>query len=195
MSYRHINAARDVEGLDPTARHVLLVIATFTNAAGVAWCSQQTIARAMGRSRGAVWGAVKRLQLVAPVGVTHRPGRTDRYDLRGLCSGPGVARPDCTGVARLDWHKQTSSVLTRAARSDEAAAPQVEKSDVAPGITEREIDPFDLAVIELCPYCDEFGWLWRGNAIRGRCTHRPTRATSLLTVADVLSADGISVDE
>jgi hypothetical protein len=33
--------------------------------------------------------------------------------------------------------------------------------------------PFDPALIAACPFCDEQGWLWKGEVVEGRCSHVP----------------------
>jgi hypothetical protein len=37
--------------------------------------------------------------------------------------------------------------------------------------------PLDPALIAACPFCDEQGWLWRGDVIEGRCSHIPQHRT------------------
>ena len=65
--------------VDPTARHVLMVIASHANRKGRAWPSMDTLATETGRGRRTVERAVDRLEAAAVVEVIHRAGRSCEY--------------------------------------------------------------------------------------------------------------------
>ena len=78
MSWDDVRTARSVE-LDPTAAHVLLVIATHADRAGRAWPSVDTIARETRLSRATVQRALRRIEAVGAIKVEQRGGRASRY--------------------------------------------------------------------------------------------------------------------
>jgi DNA-binding transcriptional MocR family regulator len=65
--------------VDPTARHVLMVIASHANRAGRAWPSIPTLALETGHHRRTVELAVDRLEEAGVIDVIHRPGRSCEY--------------------------------------------------------------------------------------------------------------------
>ncbi|HEY2300883.1 MAG TPA: helix-turn-helix domain-containing protein [Acidimicrobiales bacterium] len=76
MSWDHVLwAARRAGAPDPTAHHVLLVIATHTNTWGRAWPSLGTVAGEARLDRGTVRRAVRRIEIAGLVDVIHRRGR------------------------------------------------------------------------------------------------------------------------
>jgi hypothetical protein len=76
VSWDHVLwAARRAGAPDPTAHHVLLVIATHTNTWGRAWPSLGTVAGEARLDRGTVRRAVRRIEIAGLVDVIHRRGR------------------------------------------------------------------------------------------------------------------------
>lgn len=80
MAWDHVLwAARRAGAPDAIAHHVLLQIATHTNARGRAWPSIPTLAGETGLGVTTVRRAVRRLELAGALEVIHRRGRACEY--------------------------------------------------------------------------------------------------------------------
>jgi hypothetical protein len=160
MSWQAIDAAyRTGADLDRAAKAVLVAIAYHANRQGRAWPSVATLCRDTGYGQAAVRRAIHRLTESGHLTVIHKPGTALILDMTALIVDVDRAHPE-RGNRK---EPQRTSAPPRAA---------TEGGDGA---------YHDPGAIAACSYCDEFGWLWRGNTIRGRCSHRPTRATTSLT--------------
>jgi len=130
VSYAHIFAARDLDAdLDPRARHILLALATFTDADGITWVGSERLGAATGYHPVTVR---KILGTRRPRGlkITRRHGMPSLFDLSGLsttCSADGrgcsenggVVAPGATGVvaAALQEQNRNRSIRTAAPRA------------------------------------------------------------------------------
>jgi hypothetical protein len=155
----------DADVLDPTARHVLVVVATHANRSGRAWPSMTAVAAETGLCRKTVWSALTRIETAGLIKVIHRPGATSQICFPHLCNPDPYlcnSRPD---LCKRYTRKQ----------------PETAKETHA-GASAEEVQ----AAIDVCPYCDDHGWLeWPDGSV-GRCSHRVVRRVTDLTVDDIL---------
>ena len=81
MSWQAVKAAYEVDGLDPTARSVLVALAYRTGPNGETWPRIVTLRADTGFSLSTVRAALERLVEAGHVEVIHSPGRSSRYRL------------------------------------------------------------------------------------------------------------------
>jgi hypothetical protein len=138
MSYRHIAAARDVAGLDATAKAVLVLISTYSNKRGRAWCSVARLAEVSGQHRDTITRAVRRIDEITAVSVTRRPGTSHLFDLEPLIRPRGTRSLNRGDPAAWPRNNRLTSVNATPPRRAGAAASLGENRDVAPAATKRE---------------------------------------------------------
>lgn len=163
MHIAAVMAALKVSGLDRTTRQTLVTVCCHANRrTAAAFVSASVLAAEMGVERHTVSRALSRLVDIGYLSVERRLGKTSvcTIDLEHLGALPGTS--DVPGVGTSDVPRKD---LLKETIKDGRASAQEE--------------------INTCAYCDDHGWLWRGNTV-GRCSHRPTRTTTDLTVDDVL---------
>ena len=103
-----MRTARDAP-LDPTAAHVLLVIATHANRYGEAWPSASAIARETHLHRVTVVSALRRIEAAGVVKVEKRIGRATRYAFPADPPPPEVARHAALAVDNSTETAETCS--------------------------------------------------------------------------------------
>jgi Helix-turn-helix domain len=138
MSWPHIFGARDgpPPGLTPAQRHVLLVVATYTNQAGRTWLAADTLAAATGYHPGSVRRIVAGLEAETSGLVIPNPGRTHHFDLAHLARGtPRILRE--TPRRLRDVQGSTRLKTTGAARG--------QPGEIVPAAWRRLADPALLA--------------------------------------------------
>ena len=108
MSWDDVRTARDAP-LDPTASHVLLVIATHANRYGEAWPSASTIARETHLHRVTVVSALRRIEAAGVVKVEKRIGRATRYAFPANPPPPELARHPALAVDNSTETAETCS--------------------------------------------------------------------------------------
>jgi hypothetical protein len=160
MSWHAVATVTDVHlGGDPSAKAVLLALAYHANREGKAWPSVATLAKETELGSATVRRAIRRLTDSGHISVIHRPGTAITVTLTAITEYP-QPRSFQAGESNTNCKEPGSSPRHAAERGDE----QHHGSAAGPSRVEQ---------IALCVYCDEFGWLWRGDVIRGRCSHRP----------------------
>jgi len=128
MSWAHIQAVRDVIGLTPAGRHVLLALALYSDDRGRAWPAATTLADWTGLHRSSVLRQLRLIVKHTPVTVIHRTGRASVFDLDKLPqrapSKTGSARP-VTPKRAPSPHRISSKelIMCDAAPPRDAAAP------------------------------------------------------------------------
>jgi hypothetical protein len=207
MSWADVMYVRGLDAgvLDSTARHVLLVVATHANRMGRAWPSIKTLAVETELHRSTVSRALERIETASLVQVIHRPGSTSQIRFPHLCHPDAYLCFSATGVC-----SRATGVCSSATRKQLETA--IETSEGANGAVEKPVTLLvpehqivggwhaikvsrseaasmnEPATIADCPYCDDHGWLWH-NGHAGRCSHRPIRAITDITVDDILSVE------
>jgi hypothetical protein len=143
MSWPHIIAARSTPpaGLTPGARHVLLVIATYTNDTGRAWAGLDTIAADTGYHPASIRRLVELLAKSTDGLVIPRPGKSHLFDL-----APTARPPRALGAPprALGHDEQTRTVLNQRARAI-ACSPVGDIPPAAPAAWARIADPVERA--------------------------------------------------
>jgi Helix-turn-helix domain len=114
VSWPHIVAARShpPAGLTAGARHVLLVVSTYTNERGRAWVSQDTLAADTGYHPASIRRILDALELCTTGLVIPRPGKTSLFNL-----APTARRPRAYGAQPRAYGRdeQYGTVKPRAA--------------------------------------------------------------------------------
>jgi hypothetical protein len=198
MNIRAVMASLDIYGIDHMAKVALTAVACRADQhTGEATVSIGRIAADVGAHYDTARRALVRLVEYGYLSVVDKRGMTptwkidlavlDREVPRGLCGG--TSRSVQGDLAVLD-----RDVGVRRRKTKEAPPSTTSKlADDGAGDNGRAAAQAEMAAacdpaaIAACNYCDDFGWLWRDATIRGRCSHRPTRAVTALTVDDVLA--------
>ena len=141
MSWPHIIAARSASTLDPVARHVLLVIATYTNDDGHTWVGAETLAADTGYHPASVRRILDRIEKSTDGLVIPRPGKSHLFDL-----APTARPPRALGAPprALGHDEQTRTVLNQRARAI-ACSPVGDIPPAAPAAWARIADPVERA--------------------------------------------------
>jgi hypothetical protein len=139
MSWDHVFAARSASSLDPVARHVLLVIATYTNDTGRTWVSVETLAADTGYNPASVRRILERVAKSTEARVIHRPGRSSLFDLapwerKVRALGKLTPRPRARRTYKEPVHKYIA-----------ACAPVGDIPPAAPAAWARIADPAERA--------------------------------------------------
>jgi hypothetical protein len=113
-------------GLEPIARHVLLVIASYVDSTGRAWPSVDTLAEITGRHPGSIRRALGQLPAVG-VKVYRHPDRPTIYDLDEMA---GVAQYTRAGAQYARDSAQYARDSAYIPRSDNSISSQL-NSDAA----------------------------------------------------------------
>lgn len=104
MGIRHIAAALDTEGLDPTAKLILVCLADRMNDdhGGYCWPSMDTIAKTVGINRRNTINHIQALESGGVIEMVRTPGKPSKYRLAqgGVARDTGVAHDTGTRVAR-----------------------------------------------------------------------------------------------
>jgi hypothetical protein len=169
--------ACNVTDLDSSAKSALRAVAGRANQhTGRAWVSTTRIAADMGVSWRTAKRALDRLIEAGYVTVDKSCGKRSGWQLTPVIHDTRPLSPRPTTPVTVTGVRINGEVL----RSESAHA----VGENLPVLTSRQRHALDPVNIVDCPHCDEFGWVWRGDVIRGRCSHQPL--VTGLTLDDIL---------
>jgi Helix-turn-helix domain len=108
MTWQRARAVLDLEGIDPTAKFVLIAVALRAGTDGRAWPSVARVCRDTGLGDRAVRMAIKRLAKAGHLDVLHRPGATLTMTV-GAASGAGPGAAPNAGTAASERENRGTS--------------------------------------------------------------------------------------
>lgn len=202
MNIRAVMAALDDWLLDRTAKQALVAVACRADRHGRCEVSNGRVAADLQVHYRTAARALKRLTDAGYLAVDKRLGATNVWTLTlGTDAHPPLGT-EYRGGGHLEREEGGHLVPTEGVfRENQGGATDTDTPHgvpVAPGEKRRAppgVDPgtwarsWDPARIELCPYCDECGWLERDGGVV-RCWHEPRVRVTDLTVEAILAGAG-----